>query len=434
LANHYLAGADLTGLLPNTFVPFGLRTVDGSLNNLLPGQTEFGAADNQFPRLVDPVFRDDLDGDTFDANGPAPGGEVTNTNYGTPGNVADADPRIISNLIVDQTISNPAAVQAFVDAGLGTLNPDGVLLDLNGDPIPAGQTLTIPNTAPDEGLSAPFNSWFTFFGQFFDHGLDLVNKGGNETIFMPLQPDDPLYVTGSPTNFMVLTRATTNGTEHTNQTTPFVDQNQTYTSHPSHQVFLREYELNAAGEPVATGRMLDGVNGGLGTWADIKTQALTMLGIQLDDADVLDLPLLATDQYGKFIPDPVTGFAQIVLQASAVGGPLDPDGNGLASGTPGAPIDASLGVRTGHAFLPPVMPTSSPLGSCPLVCGTANASSRRPASRPRCSISTSCSKSSPARCSRQSTNSFPKPTTTPRSIRRSSPSSRTRSSASATRC
>ena len=33
--------------------------------------------------------------------------------------------------------------------------------------------------------------------------------------------------------------------EHTNQTSPFVDQNQTYTSHPSHQVFLREYELNA---------------------------------------------------------------------------------------------------------------------------------------------------------------------------------------------
>ena len=32
-----------------------------------------------------------------------------------------------------------------------------------------------------------------------------------------------------------------------NQTTPFVDQNQTYTSHPSHQVFLREYELDVTG-------------------------------------------------------------------------------------------------------------------------------------------------------------------------------------------
>ena len=41
------------------------------------------------------------------------------------------------------------------------------------------------NVTPDEGLSAPFNSWFTFFGQFFDHGLDLVNKGGNGTVFIP---------------------------------------------------------------------------------------------------------------------------------------------------------------------------------------------------------------------------------------------------------
>ena len=53
-------------------------------------------------------------------------------------------------------------------------------------------------------MSAPFNSWFTLFGQFFDHGLDLVNKGGSGTVFVPLQPDDLLYVEGSHTNFMVL--------------------------------------------------------------------------------------------------------------------------------------------------------------------------------------------------------------------------------------
>ena len=51
-----------------------------------------------------------------------------------------------------------------------------------------------------------------------------------------------------------------------NITTPFVDQNQTYTSHPSHQVFLREYVMTANG-PVATGKALDGANGGLPTWA-----------------------------------------------------------------------------------------------------------------------------------------------------------------------
>ena len=53
---------------------------------------------------------------------------------------------------------------------------------------------------------------------------------------------------GSPTNFMVLTRAIARRRpEATNQTTPFVDQSQTYTSHPSHQVFLREYDARTAG-------------------------------------------------------------------------------------------------------------------------------------------------------------------------------------------
>ena len=100
IAEAHAAGADLGSLLPNSFVPFGLRTVDGSYNNVLPGQTEFGASDNTFPRLVDPVFRDDADGDTMNLG---PGGLVTNTDYGAAGNVADADPRIISNLVVDQT-------------------------------------------------------------------------------------------------------------------------------------------------------------------------------------------------------------------------------------------------------------------------------------------------------------------------------------------
>ena len=45
---------------------------------------------------------------------------------------------------------------------------------------------------PMPACSAPFNAWMTFFGQFFDHGLDLVTKGGSGTVFIPLKPDDPL--------------------------------------------------------------------------------------------------------------------------------------------------------------------------------------------------------------------------------------------------
>ena len=68
-----------------------------------------------------------------------------------------------------------------------------------------------------------------------------------------------------------------------NVTTSFVDQNQTYTSHASHQVFLREYVM-VDGKPVATGKLLGGENGGLATWADVKKQAAEMLGIELTDS------------------------------------------------------------------------------------------------------------------------------------------------------
>ena len=109
-----------------------------------------------------------------------------------------------------------------------------------------GTSIKIANIAPDEGLSSPYNSMFTLFGQFFDHGLDLVAKGGNGTVYMPLSSDDPLYVEGSSTNFMALSRVTI-GDGAANVTTPWVDQNQTYTSNASHQVFLREYNMTEGG-------------------------------------------------------------------------------------------------------------------------------------------------------------------------------------------
>ena len=354
---HTAAGGSaqaLVDLLPNSRGAFGLRTVDGSLNNLVPGQEHFGAADQNFPSLLDQVFRDEQDGEIFDANGPGPGGVVNNTNYAAPGSIVDSDPRLISNLIVDQTSSNPAAVAANAGAEFVT-SPglDGVF----GTADDVLDLFFIGNTAPDEGLSAGFNAWMTFFGQFFDHGLDLVNKGGNGTIYIPLLPDDPLYVEGSFTNFMVLTRLTNIAVHvgedgvlntaddvhfHNNQTTPFVDQNQTYTSHPSHQVFLREYVLvdhdGNAGTPMRpfdTGRLLEGSAGGLATWADVKTQALNVLGIALDDLDVLNLPMLATDIYGNFIPG-ANGLPQIVTLGGQVEGSLD-DSSRCVAGYPHQP-------------------------------------------------------------------------------------------------
>ena len=196
------------------------------------------------------------------------------------------------------------------------------LLAANGIALD-GDNIQIPNTAPDEGLSAPFNSWFTLFGQFFDHGLDLVDKGGSGTVFIPLMPDDPLYVPGSTDQLHGADPrdARPRGRRHghaddvrpVNTTTSFVDQNQTYTSHASHQVFLRQYALNGAGDPVATGKLIEGANGGMATWGDVKAQAADLLGIQLTDHDVGNVPLLATDQYGNFIPG-ANGFPQVIFR------------------------------------------------------------------------------------------------------------------------
>ena len=144
-------------------------------------------------------------------------------------------------------------------------------------------------------------------------------KGGNGTVYIPLQPDDPLYNPATPhTNFMVMTRATL-GDGAANVTTPWVDQNQTYTSHPSHQVFLRDYAAGPDG-PLATGHLLEGARG-MSTWADVKAQARDLLGIELTDLDVGAVPVLLTDPYGEFIRGP-NGLPQILAA-------FDVDGNAI---------------------------------------------------------------------------------------------------------
>lgn len=414
IAEQHAAGSDPATLVPNSFVPFGLRTVDGSFNNIFPGQSEFGASDNLFARMLDPAFR------TAEAG----------TSYAqTSGFVFDSQPRTISNLIVDQTSSNPAAVAVAGSAGADGLwgTSDDVLNDgVSITDLRAGQDgivgtaddiaeFSFANVTPDEGLSAPFNLWFVFFGQFFDHGLDLVQKGGNGTVFIPLQADDPLIagpdgILGNADDlppelqFMVLTRATqvsgpgadgilgddptTVGVDESlddttheavNTTTPFVDQNQTYTSHPSHQVFLRAYEFDAAGRPGATGKLITNRDlvdgefgngndidlGGMATWATVKAQARDLLGIQLTDYDAVNVPMIRVDPYGNFIPGS-NGFAQLVIGLGADGIAQTAD-DVLLEGDPAA--DGGLGVstatalRTGHMFLADIAHSANPFNS-----------------------------------------------------------------------
>ncbi len=358
--------------VPDYLTSYGLRTVDGSCNNLKAGFTnaKLAAADQPFPRLATPVFKDaEPITPSFPVGAPGP------TSYKQKsGSVVDSQPRVVSNLIVDQTSTNPAAIAAAGhpvrtqgNPGLVPCTtdpaPDGSTPGVPTDCIPSHQTLFIPNVTTDVGLSPPYNSLFTFFGQFFDHGVDQTVKSGG-TVFVPLRADDPLIAGPDHTlgtdcglatataacadnlpasqRFMVLTRAqnqpgpdgllgTADDIQDANNTdTPWVDQSQTYSSHASHQVFLREYANNALGNPVSTGKLLGGLpfgqtylnspagETGIGTWAAVKLQASTLLGIQLVDTDVTNIPMLATDPYGKFIPGPDRGLPQFVTTTGMV--------------------------------------------------------------------------------------------------------------------
>ncbi|MFL6177273.1 MAG: peroxidase family protein, partial [Ornithinibacter sp.] len=351
--------------IPDRLTSYGLRTVDGSCNNLFPGRETFAAADQPFPRLATAKFRD---AEPVTASFPV--GPLGPTSYKQKalGNVViDSEPRTVSNLVVDQTSTNPAAVAAAGNPVRSQQNPGLFPCTTDPDPtaippvqgvplncVPSHKTLFIPNVTTDVGLSPPYNSMFTFFGQFFDHGVDQTVKSGG-TVFVPLKADDPLRTVGPdgkpgtgdevPANqaFMVLTRAQNQPgpdkvlgtaddiTDANNTDSPWVDQSQTYTSHSSHQVFLREYSL-VAGKPVTTGKFLGGLpagqtypgspdgQDGISTWASVKKQAAEKLGLRLTDRDVTNIPMLATDPYGNFLPGPARGLPQYVTATGLIEG------------------------------------------------------------------------------------------------------------------
>jgi len=320
VAERHTAGEELRDILPNASSTRGLRAIDGYQNNItgIDDRDVWGAADFAFPTLADQAFRPA--GTLPDMDGPMGPAVARETSYNSSTDVWDPEPRIISQLINNQTSQNPAALAVFSECeDCALLSNESAAVGL----APGDEAYAFPNAAPDEGLSAPINSFITFFGQFFDHGLDLIEKGGNGTVMIPLQEDDPLYVEGSQTNFMSITRATqVDGQPGSsiNRTAPLVDQNQTYASHPSVLVFLRDYEL-VDGMPEATGRLLNGApkaagdEGGMATWAEVKENARTKLGIELDDFDGKSMPLIAVDAYGHFLPGP-NGLPMIVTEGA----------------------------------------------------------------------------------------------------------------------
>ena len=392
----------------STVDPLGVRQVDGQCNNIsnvlpenppavvqksspatqdtiytLPlnpsDSAGWGAADQIFPRMTN--------GTVDSSNPPAYPLTGTQSVYSNPtSNIYDPTPRLISNLISDQSSANPAAVAASVEANSILYGISGIATEqsINASTGAVSTVLDIPNITPDYDVSAGYNSWFTLFGQFFDHGLDLIPKAG-ATVLIPLKQDDPLYV-ASPyaPNFMVLTRGADSTGESVNTPTPWVDQSQTYGSHPSQNFFIRGYAfaphtgVTHPDAPISDGTMLASSDGGMPTWKDLKAQALN-LGINLTDYDARSIPVIATDQYGTFLPGhngfPLmlytngTNYSWVEASKSSPIGtgvktPTNPSGGTTIPGNSGTNWVA---VSSGHSFINDTMASAVPFasGQCP---------------------------------------------------------------------
>jgi Ca2+-binding RTX toxin-like protein len=109
----------------------------------------------------------------------------------------------------------------------------------------------------EESIPNVFNgsSLLTFFGQYFDHGLDFVAKGapGRVAIGSPSFP-----INAPRANIVEGTGVDGIPAQYINNASPFVDQNQAYGSHNEITDLLRKWELGANGEVRQTAYLLTG--------------------------------------------------------------------------------------------------------------------------------------------------------------------------------
>jgi VCBS repeat-containing protein len=148
---------------------------------------------------------------------------------------------------------------------------------------------------------APGNSFLAYFGQFFDHGLDFLDKGGQGTkITIPLATTDPLYrapgtdgpldqgntrITVARANIVVDGNGDpvfdANGNvQWINHTSPYIDQSQTYGSDADITSLLREWVSTDGGVTFHAGaHLLDGTTSAQWTnaWGETTTATLPTL-------------------------------------------------------------------------------------------------------------------------------------------------------------
>ena len=259
----------------------GLRSVDGALNNLLPGQNYFGNTSSGFIRVLPSAAPGSYVGQYIPASGEndsaahpfASALDPTIHNFGpiTPAAQPDyaitQDPTTLAPVVhtvidytprmISQTISSQAALAS---TGIATATDS-----FNGAPY-------IGNLATTPG-EASYSGWFVLFGQFFDHGLDFIGKRGNKDIdtqqgadvVIPLAETDPLYNI-APNHQFSIGRATVKGFDangapiYEDFSSPFIDQNQSYGSTSAVTDLLREWvqDPNNPGTYIPGMHLLDG--------------------------------------------------------------------------------------------------------------------------------------------------------------------------------
>ena len=148
----------------------------------------------------------------------------------------------------EATVLDWGQLETVADGGLGQIDTQARL------EASAGQGDHFIGSL-NPGVS-PSNGFFVLFGQFFDHGLDFIEKGQTDTsgrgvtIKIALAVDDPLYgmlgPDGRPVTEITISRASVqtldaNGTEYANHVSPFIDQSQTYGSDAQRTQLLREW-------------------------------------------------------------------------------------------------------------------------------------------------------------------------------------------------
>ena len=165
-------------LPPNTLSFLGVRDVRGVANNV--SYPLWAVVDQPFLRALSAVFTT-TPTDANATSGTFSFGQTGNvvynyvpTSYAIRGiNLVDSSPRTISNLV-----ASSAGLTQFQQQDDPSATPNGRVSPLTGPSNPL-----------------VYSGWMTLFGQFFDHGLDFIHKGGSEGyVMIPLLPDDPLYI------------------------------------------------------------------------------------------------------------------------------------------------------------------------------------------------------------------------------------------------